>query len=65
MGDQLNYALEKGVPYMVLFGESELEAGVVKLKDMKARTEEDIPLASLVEELKGRLGSSSRRVVVG
>lgn len=65
MGDQLNYALEKGVPYMVLFGESELEAGVVKLKDMKARTEEDVPLASLVEELKGRLGSSSRRVVVG
>jgi len=65
MGDQLTYALEKGVPYMVLFGDSELEAGIVKLKDMKARTEDDVALASLVEELRRRIGEPSRRIVVG
>jgi len=65
MGDQLNHCLEKGVPYMVLFGESELEAGMVKIKDLKARTEEDVPLAGLVEELRKRLGAGGPRVVVG
>lgn len=37
---QLGYALKQGIPYMVLFGESEVEAGVVKIKDLDAGTEE-------------------------
>ncbi|EFN53142.1 hypothetical protein CHLNCDRAFT_36479 [Chlorella variabilis] len=40
MPDQLGYALKQGIPYMVLFGESEVEAGVVKIKDLDAGTEE-------------------------
>lgn len=27
MGDQLGYALEQGIPYMVLFGDDELKSG--------------------------------------
>lgn len=34
-------------------------------QDMKARTEEDVPLGSLVEELRSRIGEPSRRIVVG
>lgn len=52
MGDQLGYALEQGIPFMVLFGDDELARGVVKLKDMAAKTEQTVQLASLVEELK-------------
>ena len=32
MGDQLKYAFESGIRFLVLFGESELAAGTVKLK---------------------------------
>ena len=59
MGDQLNYTLEQGIPYMVLFGEDEIEAGQVKIKDMAAKEETAIPLGSLVEELQRRLGGTS------
>ncbi len=31
MGDQLTAALEQGIPFMVLFGEDELQRGVVKV----------------------------------
>ena len=37
---QLGYALKQGIPYLVLFGEAELEQGVVKIKDLDANTEE-------------------------
>ncbi len=36
MGDQLNYAFESAIPFMVLFGEDEINKGVVKIK-VKAR----------------------------
>ena len=32
MGDQIPYALDNGIPYMVVFGDAELEAGTVNLK---------------------------------
>lgn len=40
---QLGYALKQGIPYMVLFGDSELAAGVLKVKDLDAGTEETVP----------------------
>ncbi len=40
---QLGYALKQGIPYMVLFGESELAAGVLKIKDLDAGSEETVP----------------------
>ena len=32
MGDQLNHAFETAIPFMVLFGEDEINKGVVKIK---------------------------------
>lgn len=43
---QLGYALKQGIPFLVLFGESEVEAGVVKIKDLDANTEETVPEVS-------------------
>lgn len=40
MGDQLGYALESGIPLMVLFGDEELTSGMVKVKDMAAKSGE-------------------------
>lgn len=59
MGDQLGYALEAGIPFMVLFGDSEVEAGVVKIKDMDAKTEDTVELGALVADLKARLAARS------
>eukprot|EP00210_Caulerpa_lentillifera_P005171 g4943.t1 len=55
MGDQLNYALQQGIPFMVLFGEDELSEGVVKIKDLDARIEDTVPEEKLVTELRSRL----------
>jgi histidyl-tRNA synthetase len=52
MGDQLGYALEQGIPFMVLFGDTELQQGQVKVKDMAAKSEETVALDSLVSELQ-------------
>eukprot|EP00803_Ostreobium_quekettii_P009552 evm.model.scf_85EXC.10 EVM.evm.TU.scf_85EXC.10 scf_85EXC:64372-67395(+) len=57
MGDQLNYALNKGIPFLVLFGEDELSKGVVKVKDMAERTEDFVEVGGLVAELKARIGA--------
>lgn len=58
MGDQLNHVLENGIPFMVLFGGDELEKGIVKIKDIKSRTEVEIQKEQLVEELISRLAST-------
>ena len=52
MGDQINYALESGIPFMVLFGDEEIKENSVKIKDMKERTEITVSLNDLVQELR-------------
>jgi threonyl-tRNA synthetase len=61
MGDQLGYALDHGIPFMVLFGEDELNAGMVKVKDMAAKEEATVHVAGLVEYLKTALAESTAR----
>lgn len=39
---QLDEALERGIPYMVVFGTEELARGVVKVKDMRRHTEVEV-----------------------
>ena len=64
MAEQLGHALKAGIPFMVLFGDSEVAAGVVKVKDLDAGTEEDVPLAQLAAELQRRVaGKQGRRIV--
>eukprot|EP00879_Flechtneria_rotunda_P029211 GHRR01031496.1.p1 GENE.GHRR01031496.1~~GHRR01031496.1.p1 ORF type:complete len:289 (+),score=145.89 GHRR01031496.1:29-895(+) len=55
MGDQLGHALEQGIPYIVLFGDDELKSGVVKVKDMAAKTEETVGVDKLIDALRTRL----------
>lgn len=48
---QLDEALERGIPYMVVFGTEELARGVVKIKDMRQHTEVEVPRDQLVATL--------------
>ncbi|CAI0556304.1 unnamed protein product [Linum tenue] len=48
-------AKESKVPWMVLVGDKELESGTVKLKNMEANIEEEVPRATFVQELQRRL----------
>ncbi|PRW59901.1 histidyl-tRNA synthetase isoform B [Chlorella sorokiniana] len=64
MPDQLGYALKQGIPYLVLFGESEVEAGVVKIKDLDANTEETVPEGEVIARLQQLLPSKAGRRIV-
>ncbi|XP_013099750.1 histidine--tRNA ligase, cytoplasmic isoform X1 [Stomoxys calcitrans] len=52
---QLQHCEEQQIPLAVVFGDSELEKGIVKLREVSSRKEEDIPLAELANEIKKRL----------
>lgn len=51
---QMKYAGKIGARYCALIGESELEAGVVKLRDMQASSEREVPVDGLIDILKTR-----------
>lgn len=53
--NHIKYALQSGIPWMVLVGESEIQKGSVKLKDVKANQEEEVARKDFVQELKKRL----------
>lgn len=48
---QLTEVLERGIPFMLIIGEEEANNGVVKLKDLTARTEETVALDDIVSAL--------------
>ncbi|XP_055590584.1 histidine--tRNA ligase, cytoplasmic isoform X2 [Uranotaenia lowii] len=52
---QLQYCEENKIPYAIVLGDGELERGVVKLREITTRKEEEISIDSLVEELRKRL----------
>lgn len=52
---QLQYCEEQSIPLAIILGESELERGVVKLREVTTRKEEEIPRNNIVCELKKRL----------
>ncbi|HEU5326597.1 MAG TPA: histidine--tRNA ligase [Thermomicrobiales bacterium] len=53
--DQLTYANRKGVPYVVFAGEDEQARGVVRVRDLAAGDERDVPRAELAATLAGLL----------
>ena len=55
---QLDEALERSIPYMVVFGQEEVDKGVLKIKDMAVKTEVEVPREELVSALVA-LGCSS------
>ncbi len=52
LGKQLKYADRAQVPLAILVGEREHAAGIVKIKDLAAKAEHDIPRAQLVDKVK-------------
>lgn len=48
---QLDETLERGIPYMVVFGEEEVAKGTVNVKDMKKHIEVQVSLDELVPKL--------------
>ena len=52
---QLRYCEEQGIPLVVILGESEIERGVVKLRDVVTRAEVELPLSELAGEVTKRL----------
>jgi histidyl-tRNA synthetase len=59
LGKQLKYADRAGVPLAVLYGSREKDAGIVKLKDLRAAAtvkEHDVPRAEIVQQVKQLVG---------
>ncbi len=49
---QLKYADSKGIPYAMILGSDELAAGVVAVRDLSSREQENVPLDKVVEKIK-------------
>lgn len=54
---QLQHCEENGIPLALVFGDSELERGVVKLREVSTRKEEEISVDKLAEEIRKRLAT--------
>lgn len=52
---QLQHCEEQQIPFALVLGDSELERGVAKLRDVTTRIEEEVPMDNLVEAIKWRL----------
>lgn len=55
IGKHFDRANESRIPWMIIAGEREVKEGIVKLRDLNAKSEEDIPRSRLLEELQRRL----------
>lgn len=53
MKKQMSYANAIGVPYVALIGESEMQSGLVSLKDMTTGTQTQVSADQLISLLKG------------
>ncbi|KAK6618052.1 hypothetical protein RUM44_002494 [Polyplax serrata] len=53
--DQLQYCEERKIPLAIILGSSEIEKGVVKIRDVATREETDVPRERLLHELQERL----------
>ncbi|DBA00861.1 TPA: hypothetical protein N0F65_008504 [Lagenidium giganteum] len=51
---QLQYALEAGIPYMVVIGEDELAKGEVQIKEISSNEKTDVARSEMVAELLRR-----------
>ncbi|PIO72559.1 anticodon binding domain protein [Teladorsagia circumcincta] len=54
---QLQYCEDRLIPLVLIVGERELQEGVVKLRNVKARAEQDVPFSELVPTLRSTLAS--------
>ena len=52
---QLQYCEENGIPFAVIIGEDEVKNGVVKLRNIKTRSDDTVRREDLVAEIRKRL----------
>ena len=52
MKKQMNYANKKGIPYVVLVGEDEMNSGLLTLKNMSDGTQSNVSVVDLIKQLK-------------
>lgn len=52
---QLQHCEENQIPLAIVFGDSELEKGIVKLREVLTRKEDDVAVDQLADEIKKRL----------
>jgi histidyl-tRNA synthetase len=56
-GKQFKYADQRRIPYAILLGPQELEAGLAAVKDLRTGEQISIPYDSVVQWLKDRIAS--------
>ena len=49
---QMNYALNKKIPYIIFIGEDEIKDNKFKLKNLKTKEQKILEIDNLIEELK-------------
>lgn len=52
---QLQHCEENSIPFAIVLGDSELERGVVKLREITTRKEDEISIETLTDEINKRL----------
>ena len=53
LSTQIKYADTKGIPYAVILGSNEVEAGTVAIRDLASREQQIVPREELVECIQG------------
>ncbi|MCX6784533.1 MAG: His/Gly/Thr/Pro-type tRNA ligase C-terminal domain-containing protein, partial [Candidatus Komeilibacteria bacterium] len=54
--EQIGYAAKMEIPVMVVIGSEEVEGKIVKIKDMRAHSQESVPRAEIVQYIQQVLG---------
>lgn len=57
---QLQHCEDEGIPFAIVLGDSELERGVVKLREVTTRNEEEILIQNLTQEISNRLSCRTK-----
>ncbi|XP_068628202.1 histidine--tRNA ligase, cytoplasmic isoform X2 [Battus philenor] len=65
MLNQLQHCEENGIPLAVILGESELKRGLVKIRNIATREEQEVLRTNLVEELRTRINGLSIKEMNG
>jgi len=60
MKKQMNYANKKGIPYVVLVGENEMNTGLLTLKNMKEGSQSNINVADMIKLFNPKNGADTK-----
>jgi histidyl-tRNA synthetase len=57
LGDQIRYALRRGIPLVAILGPDEAAAGTVTLRDLRQRLETAVPVRDAADAARARLAA--------